>query len=197
MLGIIGVFIFIDYRRGLVHALLKMASVLLTVIIAIALYPVISAVLRSTPLYGIINEAMKTMVGTGGMNSLNLPDFMNVHFTNVTDGITNTLAESLTAVVFNIIAFALVFFIVSAGFQILIRISKVITMLPVIRKFNKLGGAIIGGLKGVLVAWLVCFVMLSVSVAQSNAKLANDIDNSAIAGLLMKNGFTLNMMTRD
>jgi uncharacterized membrane protein required for colicin V production len=188
--------VFIDYKRGLVLALLRMASILLTLVISITLYPVISVFLRSTPLYDVINEAMKTMVGTGGVDGLNLPDFMSGHLTAVTDGVTYALAESLTMVVLNIIAFALVFILVFVGFQVLIRVSKIINMLPVIRSFNKLGGAIVGGLKGIVVAWLICFVMLCVSVAQDNARLANDIDNSAMTGFLTKNEFTLSLMTR-
>lgn len=184
--GILVFFGWIGYRRGFVKEVVSMFFVLLSVALVWFVNPYVNDFLRNhTPLYDTVQSSCQDYVeaqldgssttGTqdqsGLIESLGLPDFLTeglaennnasvyqyLDVTTFTDYVTDYLAVAVV----NGVSFLLSFLLATLLIRMVTYALDIIARLPVINGINRITGAVVGILKGLLFVW-IAFLILTV-----------------------------------
>jgi len=209
---------FISYKRGLVKAAFSLIRVILAIFLVRFLYPFVGALLRErTPLYGSIKNRVTNTLGleelileqsAGGMLDsvavgLNLPRFITDFILGETTEVyysTNIalleyhIAGNITRIILNIIAAIFVFVIVLIVMKLMEKVLNGFAELPVINKFNKLGGFVFG----IITAFLYVFVVLIILTifTRPEGAVYEVINNSRFTRFLNENNFLIYFLAR-
>jgi len=207
--------IFTGARKGLVRMIFGLVSGFLSFCAASRLYPQVSIFIKdNTNIYaslkiGIferlnVEEIIREYIQAGEnavISNLPLPDsvlrlveesnipsvYDILNVSTLEDYIISFLANMLL----NVICAAAVFILVSLAMRLIITALDIIAKLPVIRKFNKMGGALAGGFTGFIIIW-VCvnlFCFFSAGSPDNYQLINSSVTGNFIyaQGLLLKN----------
>lgn len=198
ILVIIALTTLIGYKQGLIKAIIKILSFFIAIILAVSLYkPVTNIVIEKTT----IDEKIETVI----MNKV-LPEseegkqeetveneekaltlqtrFSNILKTNV-EGSLKIIATALATKIIQLIVFLLIFIIARIVLQVVALITDLIDKIPVINKFNKLGGIIYGFAKGLLIVFAILAIIGLFSPILGTAFMQG-LDNSILGSLMYK-----------
>jgi uncharacterized membrane protein required for colicin V production len=179
---IIGFFMFMGYRRGLLLTVFGLLSFVVSIALAGTLYPYVAEWLRATPLYtelqGYIVRTMDLGRFTGGQASflpediskLPIPDILRsalaenynletLDFLDVSN-IEDYIGGFIAGVGINILSMLLVFLAAMVVMKLVSGLLNVVGRLPVIKTFNRAGGLLIGIAQGLIIVW-VCLAAFS------------------------------------
>ena len=176
------VFIFCLYtgsRKGLVRMLFGLVSGLVSFYVTYAFYPIVSVFLKdNTNIYSLLKKMVVESLSVGEIiaeyiqlgedavisnlslpqsilsmvTSSNIPSVYNIlNVATLEDYISSFLANMLL----NVICWVAVFALVSLAMRLIITALDLIAKLPVIRKFNRLGGALAGAFTGFILIWAI------------------------------------------
>lgn len=214
---IILLFIFgaIGYKRGLLDAILSLLGSVGSLILAFIVYPVVNMVLKLTPLYTGINEWVTEKVGninfgTGVQTQGNaitqqitwLPQFMNEQLVrnnntevyellgvkNIVDYVSLSITNIIIAMVALLITWVLLKVILTGSLR---TIGKMIAKLPVISSLNRLGGLVLGIIKGLLTLWIIGLMIPLVMTIPSYEMIGNYIEASILTKWLYENNLVI------
>lgn len=194
-------FMYMGYRRGLIRTVFSLVSFALAIILAIYLFPIVAGWLRETALFtGLKDYIIRTMgleyaVQTHSADliySLPIPDILRRNLLeNNTPNMfellnVQTIEEYIAAyfagLAINIIAIILVFIAVRLILGLVSRVLDIVGKLPVINQFNRVGGLLLGLLKGVIVVWIGLTIMNLFFLDPTMPGLQNMLAESLIAG---------------
>ena len=89
----------------------------------------------------------------------------------------------------------IVLFIVTRILLVFVRfITDAIASLPVIKQFNKLGGALYGLLKGLFIIYVILAIMFFIISLNGGNNLFNMIDKSIIGKMMYANNIILKVL---
>ena len=140
----------------------------------------------------------------GVINSLPLPDVVQNVLASNDDAQNNMLgvsefrkyiADSVTGIILNAISFVLVFVGVSIIMRIIIRCLNLLSRLPVIHTMNKMGGMLVGLLKGLILLWLICIVITIMSGTEAGIYLYGQINESPFLKYIYDNNMIMALIT--
>ncbi len=169
VIAIVALFVSGGYRKGLVKTFMGMISYILAIVVAFLIYPAVSDFLAETPLYPYLVEKTR---------------HINVAVALMTDSIVDVLMKA--------ISFILVIVISRIIICVVTKILDIFTKLPVIKHFNRLGGALIGGLTGILVLYIV-FAAVAVydGTLEERSAVVKQIHKSSFAEPMYKDNILL------
>ena len=212
-------FTFIGHRRGLIKTIFSLLSSVLSIFLAIRLYPFVSIILREkTPIFTNIKASiisalnLEKLILEQGVSaideiiiSLPFPDFItntlvgsnNPDLYSYIDvsSIENYIGSYIANIILNIISAILVFVLVIIIMKLLSRLINVVSGLPVINKFNKLGGLIAGALLGLIYVFLA-LVVLTLLFVKPESSAMEALENSKLTLFLYKNNFLIYFLVR-
>jgi len=150
------------------------------------------------------SEAEEDQNNKGIISSLPLPDVVqNILASN--DDVQNDMlgvsafrkyiADSVTGIILNAISFVLVFIGVSIIMRIIIRCLNLLSRLPVIHTMNKMGGMLVGLLKGLIILWLICIVITIMSGTEAGSYLYSQINESPFLKYIYDNNLIMALIT--
>ena len=164
--------------RGLLISLFNLLSIFISFILAIRLQPFISELLRDTALFGALKNLSLGWLGpripdtgqvvTDAIEGMALPELFKratidyIQRSNITldiAQINDFVAEYAAGLAIDAISILLVFVGVFLLMRIIAVLLRIVSRLPVIRTFNRIGGAILGLFMGIIISWLVLSVM--------------------------------------
>ncbi|GMQ59511.1 hypothetical protein AN1V17_39080 [Vallitalea sediminicola] len=220
VIGIIAICAIISYQRGLIKTLFSFVSLIISVVLTMYIYPHVSEFLiKNTGVFGSIknsiiglfnlNSATENVTSTGDqinfINQLNLPEqFKHILVTNNNSEVYNLLNVNsigdyigglIATLIINIISFLGVFIIVTILVKVIINLLDLVTKLPVLNQINKIGGLVLGAIKGVIIVWILFLV---ISLMSTNPNLNNVFDTlkvSEVARYLYDNNFLMKLVT--
>ena len=105
------------------------------------------------------------------------------------------IADSVTGIILNAISFVLVFLGVSIIMRIIIRCLNLLSRLPVIHTMNKMGGMLVGLLKGLILLWLICIVITIMSGTETGIYLYGQINESPFLKYIYDNNMIMALIT--
>ena len=170
------------YRKGFVRAALNFLPMVAALAATRFLTPTVSELLRKTPFFDALTNTvgnglhLDNAIGDAAMQtqtdiiqSMHLPDFLKeslvennnpviYHLLDV-ESLQSYIAGFLANICINIISVLLVFIVVWLAEKFLLKALNLISKLPVLTFFNRACGFLVGLLKGLCVAWLICFVL--------------------------------------
>lgn len=195
---IVAFFIYTGYRSGLMKSFVKIASYIISIVISFFLYPVIADVLVKTPLY----DKLTKLIGEKYiMQNFTEPaaDTFGVFAKYLGEGIQNAsngIAEAIAGLLINILAFVIVLVLSKIIIRVVGSVFNIFAKLPVIKQFNRLGGAALGGISGIVVLYIVCGVMLLFSPIDTQSRIAAEIEASTFASEIYENNIILNFIEK-
>ncbi len=92
-----------------------------------------------------------------------------------------SIAQAISGIIISILSIILIFLVVKIAFMIVVALLNSLVELPVLRQFNKLGGIVIGFLKGVLGLMLAFALLIPVMAVFPVEWLSRGMEGSLIA----------------
>lgn len=210
------------HRKGFIRLAVSMLAVIISMTIVRISLPVVTGYLReNTKLQQSISENMKDTMGLrpGENSSEETTDQPSLQRTVIEDlelpqNVKNALMENnnsemydllgvqkftdyigsyLADLILNSIGFVLLFAIVYLALKLVVRWLDIIAKLPVLSGINKIAGALLGGLKGLVFLWLACLFITAFSGTQWGNMLFRQIEGSKWLSFLYSHNF-LNLM---
>lgn len=200
------------YIKGFVRVIFSLVSIILTIGLASWLSPYVSEILEKTPVYENIQEKcvesikgkVQNEVGQDVENQepiqiagIELPrewqEIITQKAAQATDGVLEQsgiyqeIGNYVAGIIINMIACVLTFIIVLLILRILVNVLDLVAKLPVLSAMNRLGGVVAGAAEGILIVWLIFFVITLCKSSEMCQGLLNDINQSAFLKLIYEN----------
>ncbi len=179
---IIGVFVFLGWKSGIVKMGIRLASFGLALICAWMFHPFLADFLRTTSLYNTIFSSLGGQ-GTAGAEAGSLQEMAT------TAG--NTAAEYGTNLLLNGISFLVILIAAKILIYFLGKLLHFVASLPVLGFINRLGGMLVGLLEGLLIVWIVMAIMVVIPSLREDKKMGYAVEQSIVARSLYHNNLVL------
>ena len=205
IVGILVLCIFLGYKRGLTGSLLKIVTFLLALIIAFILFkPVSNFIINNTKLDENLESSIKSMFLEVEENdtSSNMPtamtDYINKVIEDAADdaktAVVETAARDVAISIINL-GVVIVVYIIARIILIFVKgIASLITKLPVIKQFDKLGGIIFGLLKALVIIYVILAIISFVSTVITDSGVIDAINQPFIGKGMYNNNILLEIV---
>lgn len=196
VLSVVVISVAVGYKRGLLKSLFSVISYVASIVLSFLFYPVLSELLMKTPLYTFLVEKIgeNYLGGTAGSTAVSGENFFAQYLSSGIESATNGIAGAVAQLVVNIIAFVLIVIICKIAIRLIGNTLNIFTKLPVIKQFNRLGGAVAGGLIGIVILYIAFALMVAFAPLGSDSKVVTEIENSHLASEMYNNNILLNLI---
>jgi uncharacterized membrane protein required for colicin V production len=190
---ILALFGIIGFRRGLVKSIISLTSIIVGFIAAKLFYIRLADYITSaTNIDSKINSFIydKLMASfPNGQVSLTASDANSslqwiltklFHSENIINDTVSTISSQITVIILNVLAFVALFIVTIIIIKIIGVLLNKISQLPVLSFVNKLGGSIIGIIKGALLCMLLVSVVSSLTIFTSNPTIVSLLSDSLL-----------------
>lgn len=168
-----------SYKSGFLHAVISLAGIVLALVAALSLSTPVGGWIYETFLKGALtawvnsavsSQTASTVSAAGGLAAALQVLAPGVDLTSLLQqGTAQAQSALLASVVAPLgqsigrgIAFVLLFMLFAAAVHILARFSTVLSRVPVLGLFNRLGGAVLGFFKAALILFVICTLLAAV-----------------------------------
>lgn len=219
VIGIIAVFALIGFKNGFIFSVYRLASFLVSIILSIKLYPVLSKILMGTSLFTKIqksifkslmlqqqasspgvNNQVKEAGATAIVNNLHLPSFMKdmvkssmpnpTSFIDISS-IVEYVSKRLAEYAISIISLILIYIIIRVALIFARFLLKEVAKLPVFMQIDKVGGIALGAVEGLMTVYIAFAFIMLFSAAPQFKGLFTALDTSVIANYFYQNNFII------
>lgn len=197
LVAIIAVFVIVGSVRGLVKTLFGLGSIVLSIILSLTLYPMVSDALAVSKVGAVVQESVSNLLGQNEQptvtieNESVLPEFVQNSIDNAAQQTAQALSATVTDAALNIISMLIVFVIVKILLWILAKILDLATKLPVIHSCNKLLGGVLGCVSGVLIVYLLLGLLTFTTLLNTTSDFGRAVQNSLILSRMYENNILL------
>ena len=180
----------IGYRRGLVKSAFGLGAFFVSLILSFLIYPYVKNYIGSTAIY----DAVQGLVASGVQNYY--PDAQSIpqNIQGFADYGQTALVNYISELVINIISFVIVLIGIRVILTILEKALGLIANLPVIGFFNKIGGAALGVIQSLLIAFIILAIVAAVTSADNGRIYEEYISDSAIVKEMYDNNPILELL---
>lgn len=219
ILAIMLVCVFFGYKKGLVGVTVNILGFFIALLIALLLYtPISNFVINNTSLQpnlkeGISDTVKSYVIKDNETNTENeeiednspkvIKDYINGFIQKQKEGVQRTEAEIIDNVSetlsINIIkvAVGIAVFLISKIALIFVKaLAKLITKLPIIGQFDKLGGVIYGVLQGLLIIYIILALISLFAPATENSTILEAINSSIVGKMMYNNNIILKFILK-
>ena len=209
IVAIIGICLFLGYKRGLTGSLLRILSFVLAIIIAFILFkPVSNFIIEQTQVDDTIYQAIQGKMTDVYANATNgtivvenmpevISDYINetieIGSKNVEEA-SKEVARNVTIMIINVATWILVFIIAKIILSIVKLLSKIVVNIPVIKQVDKVGGIIYGILEGMIIVYIAFALLTFIAPVLQTNTLSEQIQQSFIANIMYNNNILLKIV---
>ena len=197
IIAIVALFTFIGYKQGLIKSAIKILSFFIAIIVALILYkPVANVIMYNTPLGDNIKSTMVNNMLPEGVSADEEVDIVNSIPNMIIEkskDTVNNVAETITMKIIETGTLLLIFTIVKFGLRFVTFLTDIITKLPILHEFDKIGGLIYGILRGVMLV-LVILAMILLFSPTIEENTINAINESWIGSIIYNNNIILKVI---
>ena len=202
VIAIMALSIFLGYRKGLVKIAVKLCAFLIAIIVSLVFYkPVSNLIIINTEL----DEKIEDVIAGKFTEEKNIDESDKSFLNNIQVYIDDTIVETKNGIVenvskeiserlINILAMIGIFIVTRLILILLVLISDLITNIPIIKQFNKLGGVFYGIIRGMLLIYGILSIVFLVISISSNNNILTTIDSSFITKFMYENNILLNII---
>ena len=204
IVAVIALFVIIGYVKGLTGSLIKIVSFALSLVIAFMLFvPVSNFIINKTTIDENIEKTIReTIISTEEEEKEEtmptaITDYINQKVEEAAEsakqGIVDSTAKDVSITIVKAGTWIGLFLIARIAFIFLKFITSLITKLPVIKQFDKVGGIIYGLLEGLVITYLA-LALISFITPMTNGDLSDNINKSYIGSQMYNNNILLNII---
>lgn len=209
IIAIIGLSVFMGYKKGLIGVAFKILSFLIAIVLAFVLSkPVTNYIIENTQfddnLQTTIEQQLsaKDSENTVEKEENDMPDiitdYISKQIKEVTTEAQNEVAvlvsTNLTQAIVNAICFITIFIVARIALFFLKFLAEAIAEIPLIKQFNKLGGVLYGVLKGFFIVYLILAIVSVLAPIINVNSLLEMINTSLLANILYNNNLLLKIL---
>ena len=194
IVAILVISILIGIKIGLIKSLINLAAIFLSIIIAMTLCkPVASLLMKNTQMDEAIQSTIvKTILGEDKTKEKQEDKSKNdiqkyieqAGETIDKRGMVTQTAQELTKQIMIGISFIGLYLLSSVIIFVIKQISNLLTSLPVIKQFDKIGGGIIGAINAIIIVYIALGIVKVVGVTVKNPTLIKEVNNSIITKII-------------
>ncbi len=211
ILGILVLCIALGYRKGLTGSLLKIVSFVLAVVIAFVLFkPVSNFIIDKTNWDENLEQGIRdTILGSSKqeekvseVENQNMPSVMLEYINKSVENAGNEAKEAVADATARQVAIMIInagvwfaLFLIARIILIFVKgLTKIITSLPIIKQFDKLGGIIYGLVEAFVVVYALLAVLSFISPVVSGTGILDAIQKSFIGSVMYNNNLLLKLI---
>lgn len=211
ILGILVLCIALGYRKGLTGSLLKIVSFVLAVVIAFVLFkPVSNFIIDKTNWDENLEQGIRdTILGSSKqeekvseVENQNMPSVMLEYINKSVESAGNEAKEAVADATARQVAIMIInagvwfaLFLIARIILIFVKgLTKIITSLPIIKQFDKLGGIIYGLVEAFVVVYALLAVLSFISPVVSGTGILDAIQKSFIGSVMYNNNLLLKLI---
>ncbi len=199
IIGIVILFTFIGYKRGLVKIAFSLCTFFIALIIALILYkPISSLVINNTEIDEKIEDAIVQKIlpeGLSETDEFELKDDIYHILLKENKQSVQSIAETFSSKIIETVALLLIFVIAKIILRFVTFLADLVAKLPFLNSFNHLGGIIFGCLQGCLIV-LVVFALASLFTPMLDESLINNINSSKIGSKVYEHNLLLDFIAK-
>lgn len=196
IIGILAVSILIGVKIGLIKSLINLAAIFLSIIIAMALCrPVATFLMNNTKMDETVQSTIvKTILGEEKAKTEQEDKSKNEiqkyieqageTIDNAKRTMVTQTAQELTKQIMIGISFVGLYLLSAVIIFIIKQLSNLLTSLPVIKQFDKIGGGIIGAINAIIIVYIALGIVKVVGVTVKNPTLIKEVNNSIITKII-------------
>lgn len=204
LIAIVMVFVIIGYVKGLTGSLIKLASFIIAIVLALILYkPLTNVVMQKTQIDERIEEAIiQNFSKTENQNEENMPTTLVESINNkiekeTTDArneIVEKTAKSTTLTIMKVGTAIAIYIVARLILFIVAILAKGITQLPLLKQIDKTGGIVYGLVQGIVIVYVLLGIASLISVVWANNPIVEAINKSYIGLILYNNNIILKLI---
>lgn len=210
------------YIKGLIRVAFSLVSIFLTIGLVMWMTPYVSTFLETqTSIYQNIQEKcieslqvrteeevrqqveeQKTIQIAGVELPEKWQEMLSRETTETADdfleqsGVYEEIGAYVAGVLVNIISCIITFVVVVLVLRILVNLLDVVAKLPVLNCMNHLGGTVAGGLEGIIIIWILFFVITLCQGNELGRELMKDINANPFLTILYENNIVAYILMR-
>lgn len=204
LIAIVMVFVIIGYVKGLTGSLIKLASFIIAIVLALILYkPLTNVVIQKTQIDEKIEEAIiQNFSKTENRNEENMPTTLVESINNkiekeTTDArneIVEKTAKSTTLTIMKVGTAIAIYIVARLILFIVAILAKGITQLPLLKQIDKTGGIVYGLVQGIVIVYVLLGIASLISVVWANNPIVEAINKSYLGLILYNNNIILKLI---
>lgn len=209
IIGIIALCVLVGYHKGLTGSLLKIVSFVLALVIAFILFkPISNFIIDKTDWDENLEQAIRQSILKNEeepkeeTKKENMPDVITDYINNAVEkagndaktAIVDSTARDVSIMIINI-AVAIALFIISKILLLLVKgLADLLTKLPVIKQFDKLGGIVFGILQSLVIIYIALAIISFASPMMSETGIIEGLQKSYIGSMMYNNNLLLKII---
>lgn len=211
ILGILVLCIALGYHKGLTGSLLKIVSFVLALVIAFVLFkPVSSFIIDKTNWDENLEQGIRDTIlnsekqeeTVSQEENQNMPSVMLDYINKTVENAGNEAKEAVADATARQVAIMIInsgvwfaLFLVARIVLVFVKgLTKIITSLPIIKQFDKLGGIIYGLVEAFIVIYAILAVLSFISPVVSGTGILDAVQKSFIGSVMYNNNLLLKLI---
>lgn len=211
ILGILVLCIALGYRKGLTGSLLKIISFVLAIVIAFILFkPVSNFIIEKTNWDENLEQGIRDTILNNDKqeevaaqeDNQNMPSVMLDYINKSVENAGNEAKEAVVDATVRQVAIMIInagvwfaLFLIARIILIFVKgLTKIITSLPIIKQFDKLGGIIYGLVEAFIVIYALLAVLSFISPVVSGTGILDAVQKSFIGSVMYNNNLLLKLI---
>lgn len=188
ILGFILLSVIGGYKKGLISLGIHLFAFVLALLISFVLYrPIGNIVINTTE----IDETIQATIQNNIENIANNDSMENELTKDLIESAKNgMLPEVSKQLAYNIIylgTMIVLFLVLRVCLMLVNTVANAIAKLPILDQINKLGGAVYGVIRGIIITYVVLMVISLIIAVNPKNKLAQMVDETYLAKTMMEN----------
>ena len=203
ILAILALSIFFGYKKGLIGVVFNLCAFIVAIIITWILYtPVTNAIIKNTEIDDNIRNAIveKGFIKNedkkeeqDGVNKY-INEYVTTPISNTANDVVEETAKIVSEKVVAIGVAILLFIVVRIGLILLKFVIEGIARLPIIKQFDKAGGIVYGGIRGMFIIYIFLAILFFIMSVNNSGMIADLINTSLISKILYANNLILKII---
>ncbi len=202
IIAIIALSIFLGYRKGLIELAIKLCAFVIAIVITLILYkPVSNLIINTTSIdetieNSILEKANDVMEDEEDeepsleINPASTEELSEEIKQEAKEGLLPEAARGLSVNIVRGGVIIILYVLIRIALRFVTALANLVAKLPILKQFNKAGGAIYGALRGILIIY-VCLIIISI-FGQINPE--NDIHQNIEQSTLGKTMYENNIL---
>lgn len=201
------------HYRGFLRIAVSMVALIATLVIVRMGTPYMTNfLLQNTGIHAAVERGLMGIAGAGEISEaevqmpagqrmliehLNLPDQMKealiennnneVYRLLGVDAFMDYIGAFLTNMVLNVVCSIVLFLLVFIGIRLLMRWPDLLARLPILSGMNQIAGAVLGGVQGLLIIWILCLLVTVCSATAWGRAVLDQVEAEPWLFFLYKN----------
>lgn len=194
---IVALFTFIGYRQGLIKGLVKILSFFIAIILAFTLCtPISNTIIKKTTIDETIENTIIEKIlpeGVSENETVKVEEQLSNLLKIDKEGTVKSVAKEFSNKIIKLATLIISFIVIKILFSVFLLFTDLITKIPVIKQFNKLGGTIFGFIKGMILIFTI-FAIIFVLSPMIDVSVIDKINSSILGKIIYNNNLLINLI---